>query len=124
MFRITPDLPAHVVGFEVDGTVTKPDVDALYREVDRALGRGRVHLVGEIAGVGGLTLDAVAANVRQALAAVTKLGRVDRYAVVTDTSWIAAAARAQGLVPGLDVRVWPRAERAQAVAWASEPPRA
>ena len=123
MFRITPDLPAHVVGFEIDGTVTKPDVEALYREVDRAVGRGRVHLVGEVAGVGGFTLDALAANLRPMLGLVTKIGRVDRYAVVTDTPWIAAAARAEGLIPGIEVRVWPRADKAQAVAWASEPPR-
>ncbi len=121
MFRITPDLPSHVVGFEVDGTVTKRDVEALYREVERAMGGGRVHLVGEVTGVGGFTLDALAANLRQTLGLVTKLGRVDRYAVVTDTPWIAAAARAEGLVPGLQVRVWPTAEKAQAVAWASEP---
>ena len=124
MFRITPDLPPHVVGFEIDGTVTKRDVEALYREVERALGRGRVHLVGEVAGVGGLTLDALAANLRQTVGLVTRIGRVDRYAVVTDTPWIALAARAEGLVPGIEVRVWPTVERAQAVAWASEPPRA
>lgn len=123
MFRITQDLPSHVVGFEIDGTVTKRDVEALYREVERALGRGRVHLVGEITGLGGLTLDALATNLRQTLGLVTKIGRVDRYAVVTDTPWIAAAARAEGLIPGITIRVWPTVEKAQAVAWASEPPR-
>lgn len=122
MFRITPGLPAHVVGFEIDGTVTKRDVEALFREVERAVGRGHVHLVGEIAGVGGLTLDALGANLARSLGLLAKVGRVDRYAVVTDVGWIGGLARAQGaLVPGLEVRVWPAAERAQADAWASEP---
>ena len=122
MFRITPDLPAHVVGFEIDGTVTKRDVEALYREVERAVGRGHVHVVGEVAGVGGLTLDALGANLGRGLSLLTQVGQIDRYAVVTDVGWIARLARAQGaLLPGLEVRVWPAADRAGAVAWASEP---
>ena len=122
MFRITPDLPAHVVGFEIDGTVVKRDVEALFREVERAVGRGHVHVVGEIAGVGGLTLDALGVNLGRSLRLLAQVGRIDRYAVVTDVGWIARLAQAQGaFVPGLEVRVWPAAERAAAVAWASEP---
>ena len=103
MFRITPDLPAHVVGFEIDGTVTKRDVEALYREVERAMDGGHVHLVGEVTGVGGLTLDALGANVGKGLAMLTQVGKVNRYAVVTDTGWIARLARAQGaFLPGLE----------------------
>ncbi len=122
MFRITTGLPSHVVGFEIDGTVTRPDIEALYREVDRAMDGGHVHLVGTVTGVGGLTLDALGANVGKGLALLTQLGKVDRYAVVTDTSWIARLAQVQGgLVPGLEVQVWPTDERDDAVAWASEP---
>ena len=122
MFRLLPDLPPHVVGFVVDGTVTRPDVDALFREVGGALDRGHVHLVGEITGVGGLTLDAVGAQARRTFELLPRIGRVDRYAVVTDTDWISGLARAQGaFLPGLTVRAWPTSERAAAVAWASEP---
>lgn len=125
MFRITPDLPAHVVGFEVDGTVTKRDIEALYREVERTMDGGHVHLVGEVTGVGGLTLDALGANLGRGLSMLTQISKVDRYAVVTDTAWIARLARAQGaLLPGLEVRVWPVIDKADAVAWASEPVRA
>ncbi|WP_412060968.1 STAS/SEC14 domain-containing protein [Rubrivirga sp. IMCC45206] len=122
MFRLLPDLPPHVVGFVLDGTVTRPDVDALFREVEGAMARGHVHLVGEITGVGGLTLDALGAQFARSFGLLSKLGKVDRYAVVTDTGWIEALATAQGaFLPGLDVQVWPRAERDDAVAWASEP---
>ena len=122
MFRILTDLPSHVVGFEIDGTVTRRDIEALYREVERAMDGGHVHLVGEIAGVGGLTLEALGANLGKGLAMLTRLGSVDRYAVVSDVGWITQTARLQGaLLPGLEVRAWPRADRAAAVAWASEP---
>lgn len=122
MFRLLPDLPPHVVGFVLDGTVTRPDVDALFREVEAALERGHIHLVGEITGVGGLTLEALGAQVGRSVGLLAQIGKVDRYAVVTDTGWIATLATAQGaLLPGLDVQVWPRAERDDAIAWASEP---
>ena len=122
MFRLLPDLPPHVVGFVLDGTVTKPDMDVLFGEVEAALARGHVHIVGEITGVGGLTLEALGAQVGRSFGIVGQIGKVDRYAVVTDTRWIETLASAQGsLIPGLDVQVWPRAERADAVAWASEP---
>lgn len=122
MFRLLPDLPPHVVGFVLDGTVTRPDVDTLFREVEATMARGHLHLVGEITGVGGLTLEAVGAQFGRSFGLLSQVGKVDRYAVVTDTGWIASLARAQGsFFPGLDVQVWPRAERDDAVAWASEP---
>ncbi len=122
MFQLLPDLPPHAVAFVIDGTTTRPDVDALYREVEAAVRRGHVHLYGEIAGVGGLTLGALGANASRGLALLPSLGNVDRYAVVTDTSWISTAARLQGsLLPGLEVRTFPRSEREAALAWVAEP---
>lgn len=96
MFRILPETPPHVVAFEIDGTTTRPDIEALYREVERAMGRGHVHLYGEIAGLGGLTLDALTANLGRGLSLLPSLGKVDRFAVVTDVPWIASVARMQG----------------------------
>ena len=122
MFRILPDTPRHVVAFEIDGTTTRPDIEALYREVERAMGGGHVHLYGEIGGLGGLTLDALGANFGRGLGMLSSLGKVDRYAVVTDVPWVASVARMQGsLLPGLTVRVWPGADAEAALAWASEP---
>ena len=122
MLTILPDTPPHVVAYVLDGTATAPDLRGVARALEAATARGHVHLFGEIAGVGGLTLDAVRQSLRDSLRLVSRLGRIDRYAVVTDEGWIGAAARLQALVvPGLDLRVWPRAERDDALAWASEP---
>lgn len=122
MFRLLPDVPPHLVAFEIDGTTTKPDIEALYRAVERALGGGHIHLYGAIGGLGGLTLDALGANLGRGLSLLPSIGKVDRYAVVTDVPWVASLARMQGsLMPGLDVRVWPRADAEAALAWASEP---
>lgn len=124
MLRLHPDTPSHVVAYEIDGTVTAPDLAGLYRAVERAMdGTRPVHLYGEIHGVGGLTLDALSANVRRSLALLPRIGRVDRYAVVSDRGWITAAATVQGaVIPGLTVRTWPTSGREDALAWASEPP--
>ena len=122
MFRILPDLPPHVVAFEIDGTTTRPDVEALYREVERAMGGGHVHVFGQVGGLGGLTLDALGEHVGRAVRMLPDVGRVDRVAVVSDVPWVATVARLQGsLLPGLKVRSFPVAEREAALAWASEP---
>ena len=122
MFQLLPDLPPHAVAFVIDGTTTRPDIEALYREVEGAVRRGHVHLYGEITGLGGLTLDALGANAGRGFSLLSSLGKIDRYAVVTDTPWIATAARMQGtLLPGLEVRTYPRAEREAALAWVAEP---
>jgi hypothetical protein len=69
-----------------------------------------------------VTLDAIGAPFARSAKLISQISKVDRYAVVTDTGWIAALARAEGgLLPGIDVQVWPRAERDEAIAWASEP---
>lgn len=122
MLTLLPDTPAHVVAYVLDGTATAPDIRNVTREVEAATARGHVHLFGEIAGLGGLTLDAVRESLRESFRVVTRLGQVDRYAVVTDEGWIGTVAKLQAaLVPGLDLQVWPRAEREDALAWAAEP---
>lgn len=121
MFRLLPDLPAHVVAFEADGTVTRPDVEALFREINAALARGPIHLVGEVNGIGGLTLDALRENAARSAGLLTKLAKLRRVALVTDDAWIRGIAQAQGALLPTAVRVFARAERAAALAWTSEP---
>ena len=122
MLTLLPDLPDHVVAYVLDGTATAPDIRGVYREIEAATARGRIHLFGEIAGLGGLTLDAVGQSLRESFRVVRRVGRVARYAVVTDEGWIGSVARLQAaLVPGLDLQVWPRAERDDALAGVREP---
>lgn len=122
MLRIDPDVPPHVVSFTIDGTVTARDMDGLYRAVEGAMGGKRpAHVLAEIRGVGGLTLEAVSTNVKRGLGLLPKLGRIRRYAVVTDLGWLAGLAKAQGAaIPGLEVRTYAPEDRADALAWVSE----
>ena len=124
MLRLHTDTPPHVVAFEIDGTVTAPDMDDLYAALEHRIDReGPVHVCGEIHGVGGLTLSALRTNLSRGVAMLGRIGRVKRYAVVSDVGWIRTLAELQGAaVPGLSVRVWPVAQREAALAWASEPP--
>ena len=122
MLTLLRDTPPHVVAYVLDGTATAPDIRSVYRELETATSNGHIHLFGEITGIGGLTLDAVRESLRESLRVVTRVGKVDRYAVVTDEGWIGAVAKLQAaFVPGLDLQVWPRAERDEALAWTSEP---
>ena len=124
MLRLDPDTPPHVLAFEIDGTVTAPDLDDLYNAVERVTdGEGPVHICGEIHGIGGLTLDAVGASFKRGVGLIGRIGRVKRYAVVSDAGWIRTMAELEGaLIPGMTVRVFGTADREEALAWASEPP--
>ena len=125
MLTLLPDLPDHVVGIRLDGTVTDADVELAFRAVEQAMARGHVHLYAEITGLGGLTLDALGTNVRKSLALLPRLSRVDRYAVVSDVGWIRSVAAFEGaVVPGVEIRAWPEADADDALAWASAPLRA
>ena len=122
MLKLLPDLPAHVVGFRLDGTVTDADMALLYRAVEQALERGKIHLYAEITGLGGLTLDALGTNVKRGMALLPRLGQVKRYAVVSDVGWIQSVASFEGaVIPGLTVRTWAEADADEALAWASAP---
>lgn len=123
MLTTLPDLPAHVVGYRIDGTVTESDIASVYRTLDAAArGGDRLHLYAEITGIGGMTLDALAANVRRGFRSLGVLRQIGRYAVVSDVGWIRSVAQLQGAaLPGLAVRAWPEAGAAEALAWASEP---
>ena len=124
MLRLHADTPPHVLAFEIDGTVTAPDMDDLYNAVERVTeGTGPVHVCGEIHGIGGLTLDAIGASLKRGVGLLGRIGRVKRYAVVSDVGWIRTVAELEGaVIPGMSVRVWPTAQRDDALAWASEPP--
>ena len=124
MLRLHTDTPRHVLSFEIDGTVTAPDMDDLYNAVEKVTeGKGPVHICGEIHGVGGLTLDAIGASFKRGAGLIGRIARVKRYAVVSDIGWIKTVAELEGaVIPGMTVRVWPTAHREEALAWASEPP--
>lgn len=118
MLRTLPDMPAGVIGVEVQGEIDADDYkDVLLPALDAqvaATGELRIVLVfpeydGYTAGAAWEDLKMGAENLR----------RWKRIALVTDVEWMARGLKAFAwMVPG-DVKHFPMAERDAATAWAA-----
>lgn len=114
-------LPDHAVGFSAQGQVTGEDyeqvmipaIEAVLERSDRV--NVLYHLGPAFAGFDGKALW------DDARLGLSHFGAWNRIAVVTDTDWLAYAARAVGLAMPGRVRVFPDDELDAAKAWIAEP---
>jgi hypothetical protein len=117
MLNDIPDLPPGVIGFEVSGKLETED----YREIllpalQKAAADGEVRIVIVIPKFGGITGGAVWQDLKMG---VQHWRAWKRIALVTDIGWMGHGTDWFGwMVPG-DVKHFPLAERAAAVAWVS-----
>jgi hypothetical protein len=93
-------------------------------EIDRQLStHERVALFADMSGLHGMSLDALARDVRYSLGKIGELHRLERVAVVSEKGWLRAWSRlAWMLVPRSTVRTFRSNERDAALAWTSELP--
>jgi hypothetical protein len=111
-----------VVAFRAAGTLTAEDYDRMTAEIDRQLSEHeRVALFADMTGLHGMSLDALARDLRYSTGKLGELGRIDRVAVVTEKGWLRAWTRlAWMLVPRSTVRTFESSERDAALAWTAE----
>jgi hypothetical protein len=113
-----------VVAFKAAGTLTAEDYDRMTHEIDRRLeAHERVALFADMTALNGMSLDALARDLRYSVGKLGELHRLDRVAVVSDKVWLRAWSRlAWSLVPRSTVRTFQSSERDAALAWTSELP--
>jgi len=116
--------PKHLIAMKIAGSVTAEDIDKAYKATDEALrSNERVSFFAEVDDSIGFTIEGALKDLWNGIGQFGRLGKYYRAAVVTDKGWIATMARVEGLVfSSIDVRVFEPAERAKALAWASEKP--
>ena len=116
--------PKHLVALKISGSITADDIEKAYKVTDEALeSNERVSFFAEVEDSMGFTVEGLLKDLWKGLGQLGRLGKYYRAAVVTDKGWIATMARVEGLVfSSIDVRVFEPAERAKALAWASEKP--
>ena len=116
--------PKHLVAYKLSGNLTAEDVTKAHRAAEDALKKNeRISFFGEIDRSMNLTFEGIFKDLVVGLGQFGKLKRYYRAAVVTDKSWLAALARAEGLVfSSIDIRVYTPDERDKAFAWSSEQP--
>lgn len=119
MIELLP-APDHVVALRFSGELTGPDFDKVAGEIEARLARyPRIGVVADLTGFDGLTLEALAKDIRYNLAKLGEWKRFPREAVITDKAWVRTAVSAlDPLVPQVEVRTFSPAEQAEALAWA------
>ncbi|CAN7402920.1 STAS/SEC14 domain-containing protein [Phenylobacterium sp. LjRoot219] len=114
--------PDHVVALRFSGELTGPDFDRVAAEIETRLARHeRIGVVADLTGFDGVTLQALAKDLRYNLAKLGEWKRFPREAVITDKAWVRAAVHAlDPLVPQVEVRTFNPGEQSAALAWAAD----
>jgi hypothetical protein len=111
-----------IVAMRASGRLDEADIERATQAVDAALARQeRIALYAEI-DIDGITPGALVRDVGYGLGRLRELHRFPRAAVVTGQDWVRWIARVeQAVLPGIEVKVFPPAEKDAAMAWISEP---
>lgn len=114
----------HVVGIRVDGKVLSTDIERAMNSLEEKLRtHQRVSFYVEIDALSGITPEAILKDIRFGVEQLKNLGRFYRSAVVTDISWIRAAAGIEDLIiPKVQVKAFSKADRDVALAWVNKLP--
>jgi hypothetical protein len=117
MLQEIPDLPAGVIGFEVAGKLEVADyTDRLKPAIDRAAEAGAVRFVIVFPEFEGIAGGAVWQDFKMGF---DHWKAWKRIALVTDIDWMTHATHWFGWMTPGEVKVFPMAERAAAITWAS-----
>jgi hypothetical protein len=118
------DSAKHLVAMKLTGSLTAADVEKAYKATNEALDSNeRISFFADVDDSMSLTFEGLAKDLFEGISQIGQISRYYRAAVVTDKGWLGALARVEGLVfCSIDVRVFPKAEREKAFAWASETP--
>jgi hypothetical protein len=112
--------PDHVVAVRLSGRLTGGDMDELTAAIEAKLARHpRIGIVADLADMAGLSLEALAKDIRYNISKLGDWKRFPREAVITESSWVRAAMSAlDPVVPHVEVRSFAPADRAAALTWA------
>jgi hypothetical protein len=111
------DLPDGVIGFEVSGELTPEDYrDVLLPALQEASATGEVRIVIVMPKFDGFSGGALWQDLKMG---VEHWGKWKRIALVTDVDWMRHGVEWFGWMTPGDVKHFPMAERAEAIAWAS-----
>jgi hypothetical protein len=117
MIQELSDLPAGVIGFETSGQIQAEDYrDVILPVLERAAAQGEVRFVVVIPEFHGMTGGAMWQDLK---VGIEHLRKWKRIALVTDTEWMRHAITMFGWMTPGDVKYFPMAERAEAIAWAA-----
>ncbi|HEY3888191.1 MAG TPA: STAS/SEC14 domain-containing protein [Caulobacteraceae bacterium] len=115
MIRYSTQPGSPVVEITVEGTVTRPDLEAVIKGVQAGIDQdGKTRIIEIIQHFTGIELSAIWTDIRLGV----PLGqKVDRVAVVADQTWIRQLAELGHLFTRAELKVFAPAELERARAW-------
>jgi hypothetical protein len=117
MIKELTDLPAGVVGFEATGTLKAEDYrDVVLPALERALASGEVRFVIVMPEFRGMSGGALWQDLKLG---VEHFRAWKRIALVTDIDWMRHMTELFGWMTPGQVKVFPLAQRGEAIAWAA-----
>ena len=108
-----------VVAVTVADRLTGADLSAMMDRIERAMARFElIHVFVETRALDAIELSGLGAHIARAMPMLGKLRRFGRVAVVADQAWVRAGTRIESaLLPGIGYRVFPPAQRDEALDW-------
>jgi len=117
MIKELGGMPPGVIGFEATGTLGGEDYrDVVLPALERAAAGGDVRFVVVIPEFRGMSGGALWQDLK---AGVGHLRSWQRIALVTDIEWMSHLTTLSGLMAPGEIRHFPLAQRAEAIAWAA-----
>ena len=113
---------SNIVGFRVDGTVERDDVNRVATALDEALDRhDSVSMLADLEDFEDITVTALFAELNAGLRRLGQVGRFDRVAVIAEKRWLESVAKVENaLLPGVEVRAFAPDTRLAAQVWVGE----
>jgi hypothetical protein len=106
----------NIYSFKIDKTIDEAGITALYNIVNKQLKEDKVRLMGIINGFP--SIESFKTFIQGIKLDFALLGKVEKYAVVTDQGWVKKLSVAGDmLTPGLSMKVFSMEEKDEAIDW-------
>lgn len=114
--------PDHVLAIALGGTVEPADIRQVAEDLEERLSRHeKVSILADLTAFEEMTLAAAWTDARYGFGKLWELRRFPKEAIIVQEGWIDRAARLFApVIPFVEIRTFPPAEREAALAWAAD----
>ena len=119
MLEIIPFEEKNIIGLRMAGSIDDGGLDRTFEKFREALeGNDKVRVYVEVEQIGWESIETFFRNMKMKLDVLGEIGKFEREAVVSDKGWLEIATKiGDVLLPGIDVRHFPPAEKERALEW-------
>lgn len=114
--------PDHVLAIALSGTVEPADIERVATDLEERLSRHeKVSILADLTAFNDMTLAAAWTDARYGFSKLWELKRFPKEAIIVEEGWLERTARLFApVIPFVQIRTFPPAEREAALAWAAD----